>query len=664
MIPRLFPASATSWDTEGTGRLTGALRCSVKEKLNGEYTLNMEYAVDGDLRTSIVAGSQIVAVPSYGRDPEPFDVKSIGVVASSGKVTVKAQHMSYRLNKYTVMPFNAASASLALSGLISNAAQTCPFTTYTDKSTAASYKQIVPASIRSRLGGVSGSILDVYGGEYEFTKFRVNLWNRRGSDRGVEIRYGKNLIDANQEKSIANTITGICPYWSKEVEGEIQTVTLTEKVLLASTAGNYPYPLTKSVDLTNEFEDKPTEAQLRTRAQRYLADNVTGIPDVNIKVSFETLYDTEEYASIASLERVELGDTVHVYFEDLGINATARVIETDWDVLRERYNSVTLGTAKSTITDKIVSTSQWLSELSNQVQTDLAGQYSELQAAINTATAAITGQLGGHLRFGLGADGKPNEMYIMDTDDVGTASKVWRYNLSGWGVSTTGINGHYTMAATLESGFIADFITAGTINANLVHIINLIVDHLQSYSSNNEVMLDSQSSYLDIRKNDNGAWRQRIGIYHSSSDSGAIRISSGLVDENGSPTSGQSSRRTFIASDNIIVGRDEDGAQQGTVWTKGTGTLLASTSLTAVDNEWSFDVSNMFAFVIEASFPGVGVKTITMSVGAISQYDKVYTIHAGSDYIGFKANKVNGLVTIKISHVGGGAYLTSARGII
>lgn len=468
MIPKLFDAAATSWDTEGLGRLTDALSMSVKEKLNGEYTLSMEYPADGVNMDGIVAGAQIVVDPSIGHDPEPFDIKAINTAASDGIFKISAQHISYRLNKYTTMPFTASNPQAALSGLGSHAAQACPFNFQTNRSGTGQYKQLVPASIRSRLGGVSGSILDVYGGDYEFTKFDVKLWSRRGDDHGVEIRYGKNLIDVNQEKSIANTLTGIVPFWSKEVDGEIQTVTLPEKVLLASTAGNYPYPLTRPVDFSNDFDEKPTEAQLRARGQRYLDDNVTGIPDVNIKVSFINLADTEQYANIAPLETVQLGDTVRVYFEQLDILATARVIEIDYDPLRWRYNSVTIGNVKNTISDIIVQNTRSLDELRASVRNDMAGQYTALQQAIDTATQAITGQLGGHLRFGLGADGEPNEMYIMDTTDVNTAVKVWRYNLAGWGVSNNGIGGPYTMAATLESGLVADFVTAGTMLADRI----------------------------------------------------------------------------------------------------------------------------------------------------------------------------------------------------
>lgn len=666
MIPKLFYAPDIQYDSEGVGRLTDALSVSVKEKLNGEYTMTMEYPMDGVLASELSTGHQIVVTPSYGHAPEPFDVKSISVASSSGKVTIKCQHISYRLNKYAVMPFEAVGPAAALTGLINNAAESCPFTVYTNKTGTGAYRQIVPASIRSRLGGSSGSILDVFGGEYEFSKYAVRLLTRRGSDTNVEIRYGKNLIDANQEKSIANTLTGICPYWSKETDGEIQTVTLPEKVLLASTAGNYPYPLTRPVDLSNEFDDKPTQAQLRTRAQRYLDDNVSGVPDINIKVSFVVLADTEQYANIAPLETVHLGDTVRVYFEQLGIHATARIIETDYDPLRERYNSVTIGNVKNTISDIIVKNAKDIRELSDQVQTDLAGQYAQMQTAIDAATAALTGQNGGHLRFGLGADGEPNEMYIMDTDDASTAQKVWRYNLAGWGVSTTGINGPYTMAATLESGFIADFITAGTINANDVSIINLIVDHLRSYNSDQSTMLESEASYLDIRDYDSAtqAWRQRVGIFSTAGGRGAIRVSGGAVDQNGQPIAGQSSRRTMVQSNGIWVCEDENGVMQGTVHTKGAGKALATTVINAVGNTWTFDCYDIWAFEIEASKNGVGATTMTIPVSNLTQFDKIYAIYFGTDAVTFKAKNVDDIVTIEIATIASGITLISARGII
>lgn len=476
MIPKLFSSQATSWTSEGLGRISESIKAQVYQKLNGEYTATLTYPYGEGVGTQIEVGSVIVMPPEYGKDPEPFIVKDL-TKNMNGTATVKLQHWSYLLSLIPVMPFTATTCLQALQGLVNNSAETNNFIVETDKSVSATYRQTVPASFRSRLGGVAGSILDVYGGEYEFTGWKVKLHTRRGTDRGVEVRYGKNLIDLKQEQSIANTITGIVPYWSKEVDGNTVTVTLPERVISSEYASRYAHPRTVVKDFTDDFEDAPTEDQLRSRAESFVAANVTGVPSVNWTVKLIELRGTTQYANVAQLERVNLGDTLAVFFPELGVTGSARVIAVKWNPLDEQYDEVTLGDVKSSLADKIL-------EIKADTSTQISRVTSSMSDAINNATAAITGQRGGNIVYHMNEEGKPSEMYIMDTDDVNTAVNVWRYNAAGWGASSNGINGPYTLAATLDGGIVADYITSGTMSTdrivnngrNLTAIIEIVDD--------------------------------------------------------------------------------------------------------------------------------------------------------------------------------------------
>lgn len=350
MNPILYGATEKTFKTQGLGALSEAISCKVTEERNGSYELEMVYPQSGKRFKELLLNRIIKAVPAYRKDPEPFRIYYISK-PFNGKVTVKAEHISYQLSYIPVRPFTANSVIEAMENLKQYSAEDNPFTFWTSKETKAKMSFDVPRSCRALLGGTSGSILDTYLGEYEFNGYAVKLHDHRGVDKGVTIRYGKNLTDIKQEESIASTITGICPYWKSEETGEV--VTLPETTISSDKANNFPYKRTVPHDFTASFEEKPTEAQLREKAQAYVQQTGFGVPDVSIDVSFVMLSQFEGYKDIALLEAVNLCDTVSVYFEPLKISAKAKVIKTVYNVLNDAYDSITLGSAKNSLTKVI-----------------------------------------------------------------------------------------------------------------------------------------------------------------------------------------------------------------------------------------------------------------------------------------------------------------------
>lgn len=350
MNPILYGATEKTFKTQGLGTLSEAISCKVTEERNGSYELEMVYPQSGKRFKELLLSRIIKAVPAYRKDPEPFRIYYISK-PFNGKVTVKAEHISYQLSYIPVKPFTASNVIEAMEYLKKNSAEDNPFTFWTSKETKAKMSFDVPTSCRALLGGTSGSILDTYLGEYEFNGYTVKLHDHRGVDKGVTIRYGKNLTDVKQEESIASTITGICPYWKSEETGEV--VTLPETTISSDKANNFPYKRTVPHDFTASFKEKPTEAQLREKAQAYVRQTGFGVPDVSIDVSFVMLSQFEGYKDIALLEAVNLCDTVSVYFEPLEISAKAKVIKTVYNVLNDTYNSITLGNAKNSLTKVI-----------------------------------------------------------------------------------------------------------------------------------------------------------------------------------------------------------------------------------------------------------------------------------------------------------------------
>lgn len=459
----LYDANETEFRSNGLGNLNDALTCTVTEERNGQYELAMTYPRSGRHWGELKKHRLIFAKPDPYRGPQAFQIykmqNSIG-----GKTKIYAEHISYRLSKIPVAPFTAANCVLALQGLKTNAVEPCPFNFSTDKDISTPYEQTIPATIRQRLGGDSDSMLERYKGEYEFDNFNVFLWTNRGSDRGVTIRYGKNMTNFEQEESIEETYTGIYPYWTGKI-GENHDIPLTielpEKVLYSENADLYPMHLTIPVDFSDKFDDPPEEADLRAAALTYISNNNIGVPRVSMDVEFIGLRQTEEYKNVAPLERVSLCDKVTVIFEQYNVSAKAEVVKTVYDVLKDRYEVIEIGEPKSNLGGTISAQQNEIKDTARNIQSNYENE-------IAKATNILKGALGGHVIFGTDANGRPNEIYIMDTEDVNTANNILRLNYQGIGFSQNGINGPYSSAWLLD----------GTLDMQEINVINLIGNHI------------------------------------------------------------------------------------------------------------------------------------------------------------------------------------------
>lgn len=440
------------------GVLRDAVRCTVTEERNGAFELEMVYPITGQHYSSLALRGLILAKPNPYGEAQYFRIYKISRPIN-GQVTVNAQHISYDLSGIPVGPCTALNAVDALQQLKSHAAVSCDYTFWTDIQTVADFAVTVPGSLRSLLGGVEGSVLDIYGGEYEWDNTTVKLHSQRGTDHGVTIRYGKNLTDLNQEESCAEVYTGVYPYW---VDSDGNVTQITGSPVVNVPGGSYDFERVLTLDVSQDIKAQPTAAQLRQAALDYISANKVGVPKVSLTLSFAQLEQTAEYADMALLERVCLCDTVHVQFAKLGVSADARCIKTVYDVLLERYDSVELGDARSSLANTVA-------DMGKTVQNTVNKTRSDLERAIDRATQLITGNLGGYvvLHSSTGAD-EPDEILVMDKPEIEKATKVWRWNLSGWGYSSSGYGGPYRLAATMDGAINADFITTGSLSANLI----------------------------------------------------------------------------------------------------------------------------------------------------------------------------------------------------
>lgn len=459
MMPILYGEQETAFADNGLGILSDAIRCEVTETF-GMMEMLLEYPMGGLHFPEIRQRAVVCVEPAPGREPQPFRVYRI-TKPIRGAVQIYARHIAYDLMGDVVTPFQAGSVALALQGLRDHAATETPFEFWTDKTTVAQFRVDRPRAIWELLGGTEGSILDVYGGEYEFDGFAVKLHNRRGADRGVTIRYGKNLTDLTQDANCANCYTGVYPYWA-DYDGKL--VQLPEQIVNAP--GQFSYSRILPLDLSAEFEKEPSVEQLRTRAEAYIRNNKVGVPVVSLTVGFVPLEQTVEYQHAAPVERVSIGDTVSVEFEKMGVSASARVVRTKYDAIRGRYIEVEIGAAKSRFEDIVVG---------QQHQIDRAPTTTDLEQARIAATAWLTNGKGYKVER-RDDNGNTIDTLYMDKPDINQAVNVLRIGQSGIGFSHNGVNGPYASAWTIDGRFSADFITTGSLSASLIKTGSLQAD--------------------------------------------------------------------------------------------------------------------------------------------------------------------------------------------
>lgn len=458
MTPILYASTETGFTTNGLGRLTDIIECLVTEERNGGYECEFKYPISGIHYADIDEGCFIACTHDDDGDLQPFRIYRRSAPLN-GIVTFNARHLSYDLSHVILNPFTADSVQDTLSGIGSNSINTNPFTFSSDKTTLAPFALETPASVRSIMGGVEGSILDIYGGEWEFDKYNVYLRANRGANSGVTIRYGKNLLDLNQTRDVGGIYNSIVPFWRQEVDGVDTLITLPEHMVTAAGVTN-PVPVV--MDFTMEFQEQPTENELRTFAENYLTVNEPWVPPETLTVDFVALWQTLDYKDVANLLKLRLCDTVAVYYPALGVTAhDIKVIKTVYDVLADRYYKIELGKPQATFAQVLTN------NIDKSIKDAQAADRGFFDAAITTATDLLTGANGGHVVIKRDANGEPQEILILDTDSELTATNILRINLNGIGFSTNG-GVSYDTAWTIDGQFVADFITSGTLKAIMI----------------------------------------------------------------------------------------------------------------------------------------------------------------------------------------------------
>lgn len=353
MIPILYDTTETSFTSNGLGRLRDCIRCECVEERNSIYEVEFDYPVGGAHYDEIICGRIIGVKHDETNDIQPFDIYKVSKPIN-GVVTFNACHVSYRQRKLVVPSGGAINDIQDAFTMLASAVPGNPFTYQTDIVSTAymSGAEGEPKTVRQLLGGVEGSILDAYGGEYEWDKFTVKLWQSRGQATNYTIRYGLNMMDYQDDTDYSDTYNAVIPYWIGQDANGVDTTVIGDMI----TSGSSMYDNRTAcipLNLTDKFESKPAKASLEAMALSYMSSNQTSLPAQTIKVDFIRLEDSEEYRTYAALQNCKLCDSVRVVFPRYKTEGWFKIVKTTFDVLLERYTEMELGTLSMSLSEAL-----------------------------------------------------------------------------------------------------------------------------------------------------------------------------------------------------------------------------------------------------------------------------------------------------------------------
>ena len=421
----LYDTKELEFKTLGLGVLRDAIKVSVTEELNGLFELTMEYPIDGYLFNELKFTRIICCKSNPYSKPQPFRIYSISTPINR-TVTINAAHISYDLSGFIVDPFSAANIDETITGLKTKVYGDCPFDYVHTVSESGELNIYEPKSVRSVLGGVHVS--KAYQPDFTFDQLTVIMEDKRGSETGVNVVYGKNLIDINQEENNTNVYTGVYPFWRDDDDN---VAVLTERVV--KTPGTWNYTKIYPLDLSDEFDTMPTQAEMKAFAEAYIEAYTLGVPEISLSISVLQL-DGTDYEREMLTGKINLGDTITVQFPDAKVNAKARCIKTVYDPLQDRYETLELGDAARTLADSIISSSQSIDSKINAFM-DSNKEYID-----NAIANAIKPKEGSILLY---PNDKPEALLAMDSTNISAAQTIWKFDKDGLSRSADGYNGPY-----------------------------------------------------------------------------------------------------------------------------------------------------------------------------------------------------------------------------
>lgn len=465
----LYEHNETDFNHRGTP-LKNFLKCEIAEILNGVYELNFEYPLESD-DSHLLENGKILQVDNY-------DGKQLFRILYLQKDldTIKgyALHISYDLlgNFIEDIYIQGMNGTRALQEVLNRSTDPHKFVGVSDITKLRNSRLVRKNTLEAIMGDKDNSLLSRWGGELYRDNFRINWLEKIGSDKGVTIKYAKNLTGIEYKVDTSNLVTHFIP---KGFDGLL----LPEKYVVSPLADKYkPIVKRKLLELEDVKSKKVSPTQedavdhdqaltlLREKSKKAFelgADK----PEITCTVAFIDLSQTEEYKYYAVLEKIYLGDTVGVQYK--GINVLTRCVGYTYDCLQNRYIHVELGnTPQQNLLANAINNQQALITKIEEVER------SNVEKAKEAIKDSLNDGLGSNIKY------YSDRILIMDTNDETTAKVVWKFNSNGLSVSTTGVNGNFRLATTKDGKFFAEIITGLKINSEMIETGAIDFKHLSS----------------------------------------------------------------------------------------------------------------------------------------------------------------------------------------
>lgn len=593
MIPILYENTETAFTSNGIHRLIDCISCIVTEERNGIYECDFEYSTNGQYFDEITCGRIIGVEHDESGGIQPFDIVSYSRPIN-GIVTFHAVHISYRQCALTVSGTNINSLADAFT-MLGNAEPSNPFTYWTDK-TSSGYLASgdgIPHSVRSILGGMEGSILDAYGGEYEWDTWTVKLWAARGSLKDFTIRYGANMTDYNEDTDYNDTYNSVIPYWvGQDANGDPLIITGDRQSSGHSTFNGTDRCI--PLDVTDKFDANdgtPTKAQVEAEGLAYLTANTPYLPAQTLKVDFLRLSDFPEYSQFEVLQKCKLCDTINVLFPQYNVSGTFKIVKTEYDVLRDRYESLELGTLSISLATALGINSS----SSNHVSIGGGGGTSDYNDLSNKPSINGTTLSGNKTSANLSIHEVPSggSTGQVLSKASGTNYDLAWVNQSGASVTDVQVNGTSVVSSGVANVPRANETTYGVVKVVGDNDPGQGVLHVTYGSGNN-----TYSAYAPLTLYNNGDYqpiRAKFLPSANASDYGAIKLSTGqssiqltynngstvnapklnssyLIDSSVMPEATTSYKGAMSTTDKAIVDSIPSGGTSGQVLAKSSGT--------------------------------------------------------------------------------------------
>ena len=473
---RLYEQDTTDFSNNGLKILNPTSAKITRNLIEYTYQLELTHLLDEK-------GMMLTEERILGYNGQYFRISSIR--RNLKEVSIIAKHIFFDLNKNFIedISIKNKTGSMALSHILGGTSYPHSFSATSDIDTVASSRLVRKNVVSALIGDTDNSFINRWGGELDIDGFTFKLNEQIGKDDGYTIQYGKNLTGLDLQLNMLEVVTRIRPVGFDGIE-------IDGLYVDSPHIDNYALPIIKEIKYENvkwkgspnyeEREDDDSyiydnlaeaQAKLIELATNEFVVNEIDLPKTTINIEFIELSKTEEYKHLKFLQNINIGDTVHIYHKPLDINLKSRCIEYVYDCILNKYETITLGSYTKNFFSHTQTTNNKVDN--GNLDIKFSGMVNDiLQQTQKHLNDTITQAMGGYVYK------TNNALYIMDTDDISTAQKIWVWNRNGLAFSSNGVNGPYTTGITMDGHIVGSMISANSITgeqiqANSIKTANL-----------------------------------------------------------------------------------------------------------------------------------------------------------------------------------------------